>query len=105
MKIRELRILDDLSEEAKDRERKEETKMNETEKSAAEYLDGPISELPEVCLSILPSDRSAILIRLGIDGFWPTTITNDLVDSTNEKLGVTKNQRLAMELGSMFRWA
>lgn len=69
-----------------------------------------LSKLPEVCYGTLLSDGSLILLKRDETGYWPTEgySTNglfltfsDVADMLNEKMGVTKAQRAAMELGSI----
>ena len=66
--------------------------------------------LPWSCYGAHPSDGTLILIRRDTSGYWPAEgysmgpfDTWSLVaDFLNEKRGVTKAQRAAMEAGSLF---
>jgi hypothetical protein len=69
--------------------------------------------LPVSCYGTLPSDGSLILIKRGETGFWraegytlgtmvPTW--DALADILNNRRGVSKAQRAAMEAGSCFGW-
>ena len=76
-------------------------------RSVPDTADG----LPEVCHSVLPSTGALICIKRGEAGYFPSTwSTNDpkensgLADFNNDRLGVTRTQRLAMEIGSMCGW-
>lgn len=66
----------------------------------------PVSELPDICYGILPSDSSIIVIKKGENGYYQTDLgspdnVEKVVDDLNEKLGVTPDQRFTMELRSM----
>ena len=67
--------------------------------------------LPELCFSVLPGTGDLICIKRGESGYYPSDwSTNDkeqnaeLADYNNERLGVTPEQRQAMEVGSMAGW-
>ena len=67
--------------------------------------------LPELCFSVLPSTGELICIKRGESGYYRSDWnTNDkeknieLSDYNNDRLGVTPEQRQAMEVGSMAGW-
>ena len=67
--------------------------------------------LPELCFSVLPSTGALICIKRGEIGYYPSDWSTDdpaqnqeLANYNNERLGVTQEQRLAMECGSMHGW-
>ena len=72
----------------------------------------PVAEgLPELCFTTLPSTGELICIKRGELGYYPSSwITDDkqrneeLANYNNERLGVTVEQRKAMEAGSMGGW-
>lgn len=67
-----------------------------------------LQALPELCYSVLPSDDSVIIIKRGEQGYYPTDYpegSDKFVDEFNARMGVTKAQRLAMEIGSMMGWS
>lgn len=78
----------------------------------------PTSELPDFCYSYNDTTGEIIVIKKGVEGYYPSNITLDntlsgderkqqaeeLIKEQNEILGVTDDQRLQMELNSMFGW-
>ena len=67
--------------------------------------------LPELCFSVLPATGELICIKRGESGYYPSDWSTDdkeqnveLADYNNERLGVTPEQRQAMEVGSMAGW-
>ncbi|MFZ5944310.1 MAG: LPD28 domain-containing protein [Bacillota bacterium] len=73
-------------------------------------LEG-LSELPDMCFSVLPNDGSLICVKHGETGYyksdWDTgdpVKNRELADFSNEKLGVSKAQEEAMVIKSMTGW-
>lgn len=78
----------------------------------------PTSELPEFCYSYNETTGEIIIIKKGVLGYFPSKVNlEDLPEGTdkkqwaeeyikeqNELLEVTDEQRLQMELNSMFGW-
>ena len=68
--------------------------------------------LPDLCYSISLEASRVIILRRGVDGYYPTDWPpfSDLqdggahVDRLNGRMGVTPAQRAAMEAGSAFGW-
>jgi len=60
-------------------------------------------KLPEFCYGTLRSTGEIILLKRGEMGFWKSKDQRP-ADELNATLGVTKAQRAAMEMGSMFGW-
>lgn len=72
-------------------------------------LESNLAKLPETCFGINPGAEgvdSLILIKRGERGYYPTegygAKSELLVDHFNARMGVTRAQRMAMEIGSMF---
>lgn len=79
----------------------------EQERFAPKVAEG----LPELCFSTLQTTGELICIKRGESGYYRSDwSTNDkeqnveLADLNNEKLGVSPEQRQAMEVGSMVGW-
>lgn len=68
------------------------------------------STLPGQCMSILPSTGEPIILKLGEQGYTPSTLeiegktSREMVDIANGEIGVTKAQEAAMLAGSLFGW-
>lgn len=68
------------------------------------------STLPGQCMSILPSTGEPIILKLGEQGYTPSTLeiegktSREMVDLANGEIGVTKAQEAAMLAGSLFGW-
>lgn len=81
-------------------------------KTEAEQFGPKLAEgLPELCFSTLPVSGELICIRRGESGYcrsdWSTPDRErnlELADFHNARLGVTPEQRQAMEVGSMAGW-
>ena len=76
-----------------------------------EFIPKLADGLPELCFSTLASTGELICIKRGESGYYPSDWSTDnpqqnheLADYNNERLGVTQEQRLAMECGSMYGW-
>ena len=74
-----------------------------------------LEKLPPTCYAILLTNKELIRLEAGMKGFHPINqewveeekgrlSTDEFADKENEKLGVTKGQRQAMETGSMYGW-
>lgn len=69
------------------------------------------NELPDTCLSTLPSTGQLIVLKHGVRGYyrseWDTgnrAENRDIADSHNRRRGITDIQETAMMAGSMFGW-
>lgn len=96
----------------------DEDDLDESTKSLKEALV-PVSELPDMCYAVLPSDASIIIIKKGETGYYKTNKgyeqeyadiddwnekndkADEIANRLNDQLGVTPEQRLSMELRSM----
>ena len=81
--------------------------QTEQERFGPEFAEG----LPELCFSTMPGTGELICIKRGESGYYPSDWNTDdpahnreIADYNNERLGVTQEQRLAMECGSMHGW-
>lgn len=122
---REKEYINKYEKEAKDSENKRKEilskvrgKKNESEEMLKEALV-PVSELPDMCYGVLPTDASIIIIKKGETGYYLTNKgyekeyediedwneRNDKADEVanrlNAQIDVTPEQRLSMELRSM----
>ncbi|HDX9663247.1 TPA: hypothetical protein ROX91_001946 [Bacillus cereus] len=59
--------------------------------------------LPEFCYGVLKSTGETIVIKAGETGYFKSEDQRP-ADELNEIIEVTKAQRMAMEVGSMFGW-
>ena len=61
-------------------------------------------KLPDIAWVVLESDNRAVLVKRGEVGYYPTeyAFPGKLVDDLNARLGVSKEQAMAMEVGSLF---
>lgn len=82
-------------------------KEKEQEVGAVRIHEG----LPDMCYSTLESTGELIIIERGEPGYrkaWESSDyapdNREMADVYNDKLGVTKNQRSAMEAGALFGW-
>lgn len=65
--------------------------------------------LPECCYIELSSTNELVMVKRGEMGYYPQRQENapwgaENKDHLNERMGVTKAQAKAMEMGSMFGW-
>jgi len=64
--------------------------------------------LPETCYALDRLTTRCIIIKRGVEGYyptdWPTGYTQEIIDKLNARLGVSKAQAEAMLVGSMFGW-
>ena len=69
------------------------------------YLSG---ELPESCMTVLPSGRDCVIVKKGVNGYFPyqqsenSIVARNFTDQYNLSHGITKAQEAAMLAGSMF---
>lgn len=66
--------------------------------------DANLAKLPEVAAARHPTDRTPILIRRGLQGFFAAPWPGFDPDDFNRRYGVTPAQREAMLCGSLFGW-
>lgn len=70
------------------------------------------NKLPDMCWGVLALDNTIIIIKKGQSGYYKTDYpaaesreaAEEWCDELNERIGVAKNVRRAMEHGSMFGW-
>lgn len=81
-------------------------------KTEQEQFGPKVAEgLPEACYSVLHSTGELIILKRGESGYYRVDFSSpdkeanmELADHYNEKLGITSEQRQAMEVGSMVGW-
>ena len=69
-------------------------------------------KLPELCYSVLNTTNEIIVVKRGETGYYLTDYepaknreaADEWCNLLNERLEITKEQRKAMECGSMFGW-
>ncbi len=67
-------------------------------------LSQNLAKLPETCYSVSLIDETTIVLKRGETGYYETGYGvqgEDAVNSLNARMGVSRQQRAAMELGSM----
>lgn len=67
-------------------------------------LSQNLAKLPDLCYSVSLIDGITIVLKKGETGYYDTGYGvqgEDAVNRLNERLGVTRQQRAAMELGSI----
>lgn len=82
--------------------------MKLTEKQQSKLF----AKLPEMCYSVLNTTNEIIVVKRGETGYYRTDYepakdrkaAEEWCDLLNERLEVTKVQRKAMEIGSMWGW-
>lgn len=63
------------------------------------------NELPQECFGVLKTTGETIMIRKGEKGYYPQDALQWAnADELNQTLGVSKAERKAMEMGSLFGW-
>ena len=67
------------------------------------------NDLPETCLSTLPSEGKLVVLKRGETGYYPSNWetgdkgkNQEIADFHNRKCGITPAQVMAMQAGSMF---
>ena len=67
--------------------------------------------LPEICFSTLRTTGELIILKRGTRGYFPANFPDEdraanqqMAADINQRLGVNRFQKLAMECGSMFGW-
>lgn len=66
-----------------------------------------LSKLPALCYGVHLTTGETVIIKRGVDGFFPTdwgVQGQDAVNRFNERLGVNRAQAEAMYVGSAFGW-
>lgn len=67
-------------------------------------IEGRLAKLPELCYGIHPSTGATIVLKRGQKGYHDTGYGaqgEEIVNALNERMGVTRAQRTAMEFGSV----
>jgi len=68
-------------------------------------MSSQVKKVSDFAYAINPSDHTVILIKRGEVGFWPSPgMTAEAADAKNASMGLSYNERTAMEMGSMFGW-
>ena len=88
---------------------KKKTTMNKKEEN---IVNKNYNKLPDMCWGVLATDNTIVIIKKGQSGYYKTDYpaaksreaAEEWCDELNERLGVAKNVRRAMEHGSMFGW-
>lgn len=67
------------------------------------------TNLPEQCFVVMKSTGKMVMVKRGEIGYYPQREENaewgaENCDILNERMGVTKGQAKAMEMGSIFGW-
>ena len=62
-----------------------------------------LEKLPAMCATLEPATGKPILLKRGVNGYWPLQDGFDVV-GFNLRHDVTLEQVKAMECGSMFGW-
>ena len=78
-------------------------RMNTTERVEAAVAN--LAKLPELCYAVHPTEGKTIILKAGEIGYHDPDYGvqgEEAVNRLNERMGVTRQQRAAMELGSIF---
>lgn len=70
----------------------------------AQAIAANMAKLPDLCYSVHIESGDTVVLKKGEKGFYDTGYGaqgDAVVDRLNERLGVTRQQRAAMELGSL----
>lgn len=69
-------------------------------------------KLPDMCWGVLATTNEIIIVKKGEKGYYKTDYpaaksreaAEEWCNELNDRMGITKNVRKAMESGSMFGW-
>lgn len=70
-------------------------------------------DLPEICYSVSETTKEVIVIKNGEMGYYPVSYPwmdmtlrecEDCANTLNDELGILPEERMAMEVGSIFGW-